>query len=96
MPAHRETWLFKVEESDLGEISLSPERRTRMELHRGEPALTLLDSWNINFVLPKGTDVEDARRIADLLNEWIQGVSCVSRKLPPRAPSKSARRDSVH
>ena len=51
-----------------------------MPLSNGKQTKTVLDNWHINLVLPSGTDFDDAKRIAELLNEWVQAVTCTARK----------------
>ena len=87
MSWRQENWLFTVEETDGGDLALTPRLRTvgLQPLQRTSKTSTLLDRWRIDFVLPKGTEHDDARRIADLLNEWVESVSCVSRSEPPEA-----------
>jgi len=80
MSSSRETWQFSVREVDDGELSLSPQPRNGSHPPlRGRATDTFLDRWNIDFHLPRGTDVDDARRIAELLNDWVQEVSCTAR-----------------
>ncbi|HXC49384.1 MAG TPA: hypothetical protein VN634_00750 [Candidatus Limnocylindrales bacterium] len=81
MLSGREIWQFEVKEIPGGDYCLCPEPRE--EPHRlaraKQAAKTVLDSWHINFVLPSGTDFEDAQRIAELLNEWVREVTCTAR-----------------
>jgi hypothetical protein len=81
MPSDRENWQFKVKEgSRNGMLVLCPEaKREPSGDRRGKRPPTLLDRWKIHFVLPNGTDVDDARRIAALLNEWVLEVHCTAR-----------------
>jgi len=82
MRSGRENWLFKVKEIARDELCLFPERRGDAPPLRGQRN-TLLDHWHINFMLPKGTDPDDAHRIAALLNEWVQEVAFVARESSP-------------
>lgn len=81
MPSGRENWHFKVKEIPRdGALVLYPEPRAAPPQNaRGKRSPTLLERWNIHFVLPNGTDLDDARRIAALLNEWVLEVQYSAR-----------------
>ena len=84
MSSGSENWLFKVKEMSGGDLCLSPEPKTSLQtVSAGRSRATVLDRWQIQFVLPTGTDFDDARRIAELLNEWVREVTCTAR--PPGA-----------
>ncbi len=87
MLSGREIWQFEVKEISGGDYCLCPEpRKEPQSLARARQAAkqakTVLDNWHINFVLPSGTDFEDAQRIAELLNEWVREVTCTARAEP--------------
>ena len=80
----RENWQFEVKEIPGGEYCLRPEPRKESPAPlRRKRDITVLDDWNINLVLPTGTELEVARRIAELLNEWIQDITCTARDSSP-------------
>ena len=80
MSSGRENWLFTVKEIAGGDLCLSPEPKKDLAMPvRKKPVETVLDNWHIHFVLPAGTDHEDANRIADLLNEWVREVTVTAR-----------------
>lgn len=77
MTSFHESWVFKVKEEGRDEFFLCPEpQEDPQPLLRGNVPQGLLQGWGIRFRLPKGIEIDDAKRLAELLNEYVNAVHC--------------------